>query len=1186
MRFLPDGADIPDPLVRGVIAGDVVFLCGAGVSFRANMPLFEELTQHVYAALGETAANEAPEQKAIEREEYDRALRLLERRTHRPGDPHSRVREVVAARLKVPDGVEFCEHRVLLELSRDLAGQPRLLTTNFDTLFEQAAADAGLADVPSHAGKSLPKPGGPRDYGVLHLHGRIADGKLGLENTDLVLTSADFGDAYLRDGWAAQYIEDRMRLGILVLIGYRAEDAAFRLLLETLDADRYRFRDLKEIYAIEKGEADSASYWRAKGIKPVEFASYDAIYATVAEWARFAARPADYGRERLQAILGKSPDATTEFERDQARFFLEMEDLAATLAKINPPLAWMPVLVGWKLTGFDERRLVAWIERNLAEAQAVRDVVANIHLFGPDAAEFLEYSLLGQESRLPPVLAQSWRLVIRHMRSAKRGLPHVEWFDLQPRIKRGHQSAEMLERLADVLRPKLTIRRRLSLRKEEAAPVTSPTDLMSIEYTVDDDVSEEEVLEAWPQDTSAEADANLLTHLAGKLDATLADALEIGVESNEEWTASDSDVPSVAAHPQNEHRSGFLEITRVIAELWTRLARKDPDRALQFLGRWRGSRFRLNHRLALYACADPDVSAGVAADALIGLPQGELFLTNTAVEVYRLIKARWNDFSPEKRKIIEQRLCAGPPKDCFREGAEIDRHIDRCRFDFLGQMEQGGIQFSAETSATLKEIRERWPQWTLRPEELTGFHTWSWSSHGEIGDPTKLQNIADDLLVAEAMRIDAMANFGEGDSWRALCITEPDRALRGLEAEAQAGRWPEKAWRPFFWERRTLRGPDVGARIVRLLLDCPKEEFGGIAGQACYWLTENYAAIDDDDKWKLWDKILVATSNEPDEADDGGDLLTQARGGPAGHLTEFLLHKLREQKDKKDLSRDLRERMDRLVEMPGLFGKLARVRFAAEVSLLFDLAPDWTTQRLLPLFELSSPEASAMWSARSFSNYIGVPQLIDLTKAPFLELFHRADTPPEQLRAYAKWLTVLALVNQGDNAGYPITMMEMRTVLRKAGEKALPSVAHRLAVEMEKAGPDEKAARWQNVVGPVFQRIWPLDVELQTAALTLKLVQILRATGEAFPEAADVIIPFIRPHRPGRHSPVNSIAKADDVLYSSSPAKMLNLISAVVGDPPPASVHALRQALTRIQAADPKLADTQRFQKLSRYASP
>ena len=91
MRLLPDGADIPDPLIRAAIAGEVVFLCGAGVSYRAGMPLFKGLTEYVYERLGETPANDAAEQRAVEREEYDRVLRGLERRTHRPGDSQSRV---------------------------------------------------------------------------------------------------------------------------------------------------------------------------------------------------------------------------------------------------------------------------------------------------------------------------------------------------------------------------------------------------------------------------------------------------------------------------------------------------------------------------------------------------------------------------------------------------------------------------------------------------------------------------------------------------------------------------------------------------------------------------------------------------------------------------------------------------------------------------------------------------------------------------------------------------------------------------------------------------------------------------------------------------------------------------------------------------------------------------------------
>jgi hypothetical protein len=52
-----------------------------------------------------------------------------------------------------------------------------------------------------------------------------------MEESDLILTSADFGDAYLRDGWASQYVEDRMRLNTIVLVGYAAEDSALRLLL-------------------------------------------------------------------------------------------------------------------------------------------------------------------------------------------------------------------------------------------------------------------------------------------------------------------------------------------------------------------------------------------------------------------------------------------------------------------------------------------------------------------------------------------------------------------------------------------------------------------------------------------------------------------------------------------------------------------------------------------------------------------------------------------------------------------------------------------------------------------------------------------------------------------------------------------------------------------------------------------
>ena len=173
LRFLENGADIPNNLIGAVNDGTVIFLCGAGVSFGAGLPLFEGLTECVYQRLGESWKTQAAERKAIENKEFDRALRSLEKRTHLPKTT-SHVRDAVSERLTVPAG-PFPNHRTVLQLSQDSEGRPRVLTTNFDTLFEHAAFESGLKGVPSHAFKSLPKPGGTQDFGILHLHGRIAD---------------------------------------------------------------------------------------------------------------------------------------------------------------------------------------------------------------------------------------------------------------------------------------------------------------------------------------------------------------------------------------------------------------------------------------------------------------------------------------------------------------------------------------------------------------------------------------------------------------------------------------------------------------------------------------------------------------------------------------------------------------------------------------------------------------------------------------------------------------------------------------------------------------------------------------------------------------------------------------------------------------------------------------------------
>jgi hypothetical protein len=315
------------------------------------------------------------------------------------------------------------------------------------------------------------------------------------------------------------------------------------------------------------------------------------------------------------------------------------------------------------------------------------------------------------------------------------------------------------------------------------------------------------------------------------------------------------------------------------------------------------------------------------------------------------------------------------------------------------------------------------------------------------------------------------------------------------------------------------------------------------------------------------------------------DSLTDSLNAPAGRLAEVLLKKLSKGRDDRELPDALEERFDRLVNATGSFGKLARVRLAAEVSLLFERAPKWTKENLIPSFDWASPDAAAVWSARKYSSYIGKPELVGLTKKPFLEMFGRPDVSEEDLRIFSEWLIVMMLANQREKADYPITAAEARAALRRAGSRILWSVGHELALEMERAKPEEKLSKWHNVVRPVFEAVWPLDVELQTSASTFKLVQILRAAGEAFSEAASVIIPFVRPEDPRHHTSVFSISEADDVLYSTAPDKMLELLAAAVGDAVSRSPYGLRKALDRIQEKAPPLADSKRFQRLANIAA-
>ena len=96
-----------------------------------------------------------------------------------------------------------------------------------------------------------------------------------------------------------------------------------------------------------------------------------------------------------------------------------------------------------------------------------------------------------------------------------------------------------------------------------------------------------------------------------------------------------------------------------------------------------------------------------------------------------------------------------------------------------------------------------------------------------------------------------------------LCRSEPDRALRGLKAQADVGEWPAWAWRPFLWAGDKIEDTDTVCLIAELLLNWPQDEFSEISDTASWWLNQKATVLDEEILiWPLWDRIEVSSPRD------------------------------------------------------------------------------------------------------------------------------------------------------------------------------------------------------------------------------------------------------------------------------------------------------------------------------------
>lgn len=363
MQFVTGGPDIPDALLQAHEEGRVVFFCGAGISYPAGLPGFKGLVDAIYRLVG--TAPDAIEQDAYSRGQFDATLDLLERRL--PGQRQGlAMRKALAKalqpRLRRKGATDT--HGALLQLARSREGALRLVTTNFDRVFEQVGK-RNRQPISAFAAPMLPIPKNSRWNGLVYLHGLLPDKPDDSALHRLVLTSGDFGLAYLTERWAARFVSELFRNYVVCFVGYSINDPVLRYMMDALAADRMLGELTPQAYALGDcapgQEHGKTIEWEAKGVTPILYevpaGSHDhsTLHRTLKAWAE-TCRDGVLGKERIVVSHALArPSASTRQDDFVGRMLWALSDKSGLPAKRFADFNPVPSLE-WLLGAFSEER--------------------------------------------------------------------------------------------------------------------------------------------------------------------------------------------------------------------------------------------------------------------------------------------------------------------------------------------------------------------------------------------------------------------------------------------------------------------------------------------------------------------------------------------------------------------------------------------------------------------------------------------------------------------------------------------------------------------------------------------------------------------------------------------------------------------------------------------------------------
>jgi hypothetical protein len=929
MRFFKNSPSIPDILLDRRDAGRVVFLCGAGVSFNSGMPDFFGLTKHVVETFDPPSSSlimvefspwlEGQKSSAIS---LDQIFNLLQQEYGR-----DEVNRLVAERLAEPIALTepSKEHGIVRRISSDMRGNPQIVTTNFDTLFE-----TGHHGVIKHVPPALPNLSlGIPITGISYLHGRLPDKST--YQYPFVLSSADFGRAYLAEGWATQFVRDLLAEYTVVLVGYQAEDPPLKYLLQGLNHDGRS--DRTNLYAFDCGIPEQIeAKWRDRGVTPIAYPEHDVLWEALEAWAQRADDPRRW-RDDVIVKTGSDPKTLQPFERGQVAHLLRTTAGAKSFqsASPKPHPEWICILdagsraanpssgYGDDAETFDpleqygldddpERpketeRLTHRVHENLLEwnrndsnpstahrlggrqVDGREDIPSRLFYFSnwigksldsPAMAWWaarqngLHLRVLGtirwhlrDNTTLHRRARTVWNLIVEHQSDPRQRSRNEGWYDLKDRISKEGWTTSVRREFAATTKP--MIRCSIPAGLSASRPPQSKWEDVELCEITNFEVSFPEG-HGEELDVPNEALLSVLNALQQGLVETSGILAEIGRRNFQVPTC----YPARDVDGDDQHLRFYHDV-RLFISLFDRLTAYEPTAAAALSRTWPTDDKFFFRNFCFYAANQPELFDIEDAYHLVEKVDARSFWREEwQRELMFLIADRWGEFSEEQQVEVSTRILAGFENPGDLSDEEFSALMLRMILQRGRWLQAQGCTWPNEQAKQLDELARSMPDWS--DDWAVGVTTLHGIKSFRVATDDNPATLAD-LPVSEI--IDAAANDlhrgfddvrTEKRPFTGLVKANPRKAIAALTAKSMLGQFTATFWSSLIRDWPDDTSASLTKLMLRSIARLPHSflrELGNTIGD---WLSNKlpeYLELDRDLAWEVFDQCTTALISDP-----------------------------------------------------------------------------------------------------------------------------------------------------------------------------------------------------------------------------------------------------------------------------------------------------------------------------------